>query len=79
MESSDMMRRLIAYLFLPLLLLTGALPSCTRTPQPDEGEEVPVLLSADTKALTARRPFRTSTIIPIRPTPGPIPGCGPAG
>ena len=53
MESSDMMRRLIAYLFLPLLLLTGALPSCTRTPQPDEGEEVPVLLSADTKALPA--------------------------
>ena len=34
-----------------LLLLAVALPSCTREPQPGEGQDVPVLLTAGTKAL----------------------------
>ncbi|MBP5625772.1 MAG: hypothetical protein J6W98_02525 [Bacteroidales bacterium] len=47
------MRRRTAYLFLPLLLLSGALLSCTRLPRPDEGEGAPMMFSADTKALPA--------------------------
>jgi len=47
----SLMRKHIAYLLLPLLPLLGSLSSCTRTLPPDEGEEIPVLFSADTKAL----------------------------
>jgi len=45
-----MRRSILAYLF---LLLAVALPSCTREPQPDDGEELPVMFSAGTKALPA--------------------------